>query len=178
MCGFHTIVHSIWMTPSLILIYPFTLPCVCVVGVFEMDAFAKGTYGVAATLAELTSKGCITIIGGGGETQCFPFSSPFPSFLHHSLLFFTIPFFSSSHRLRSRCREGRPSRQDVPHLYRYAHVTSTILIQNIYCACSFNFLLIHKCHCVWADVLIQPLYSNIIHGSYNFHTLYFHCHLL
>ena len=93
-------------------------------------------------------------------------------------LFFTIPFFSSSHRLRSRCREGRPSRQDVPHLYRYAHVTSTILIQNIYCACSFNFLLIHKCHCVWADVLIQPLYSNIIHGSYNFHTLYFHCHLL
>lgn len=36
------------------------------VGVFEMDAFAKGTYGVAATLAELTGKGCITIIGGGG----------------------------------------------------------------------------------------------------------------
>merc|ERR1711991_981021 len=34
-------------------------------GVFEMDAFAKGTFGVANTLAELTSKGCITIIGGG-----------------------------------------------------------------------------------------------------------------
>lgn len=34
-------------------------------GVFEMDAFAKGTFGVADTLAELTSKGCITIIGGG-----------------------------------------------------------------------------------------------------------------
>jgi len=34
-------------------------------GVFEFDAFAKGTYGVATTLAELTGKGCITIIGGG-----------------------------------------------------------------------------------------------------------------
>lgn len=34
-------------------------------GVFEMDAFAKGTFGVANTLAELTGKGCITIIGGG-----------------------------------------------------------------------------------------------------------------
>merc|ERR1711987_34510 len=34
-------------------------------GVFEMDAFAKGTFGVADTLADLTSKGCITIIGGG-----------------------------------------------------------------------------------------------------------------
>ena len=35
-------------------------------GVFEFDAFAKGTFGIATTLAELTSKGCITIIGGGG----------------------------------------------------------------------------------------------------------------
>jgi phosphoglycerate kinase len=35
-------------------------------GVFEFDAFSKGTYGVATTLAELTTKGCITIIGGGG----------------------------------------------------------------------------------------------------------------
>lgn len=34
-------------------------------GVFEMEAFAKGTNGVASTLAELTPKGCITIIGGG-----------------------------------------------------------------------------------------------------------------
>jgi phosphoglycerate kinase len=34
-------------------------------GVFEMDAFAKGTFGVADALAELTGKGCITIIGGG-----------------------------------------------------------------------------------------------------------------
>jgi len=34
-------------------------------GVFEFDAFAKGTNAIATTLAELTSKGCITIIGGG-----------------------------------------------------------------------------------------------------------------
>merc|ERR1719267_189971 len=34
-------------------------------GVFEMEAFAKGTFGIANTLAELTGKGCITIIGGG-----------------------------------------------------------------------------------------------------------------
>jgi len=34
-------------------------------GVFEFDAFAAGTNAVAETLAELTGKGCITIIGGG-----------------------------------------------------------------------------------------------------------------
>jgi len=34
-------------------------------GVFEWDAFAKGTNAIATTLAGLTSKGCITIIGGG-----------------------------------------------------------------------------------------------------------------
>ncbi len=34
-------------------------------GVFEMDAFSKGTFGVAETLAGLTGKGCVTIIGGG-----------------------------------------------------------------------------------------------------------------
>ncbi|KAG5179435.1 phosphoglycerate kinase [Tribonema minus] len=34
-------------------------------GVFEMEAFAKGTFAVANTLAEITPKGCITIIGGG-----------------------------------------------------------------------------------------------------------------
>merc|ERR1712087_998452 len=34
-------------------------------GVFEFDAFAKGTFDVADTLAELTGKGCTTIIGGG-----------------------------------------------------------------------------------------------------------------
>jgi phosphoglycerate kinase len=34
-------------------------------GVFEFDKFAKGTNAIATTLAKLTSKGCITIIGGG-----------------------------------------------------------------------------------------------------------------
>jgi phosphoglycerate kinase len=33
--------------------------------VFEFDAFAKGTNAVATTLAALTAKGVITIIGGG-----------------------------------------------------------------------------------------------------------------
>merc|ERR1712216_733226 len=32
-------------------------------GVFEMEAFAKGTFGVADTLAEMSEKGAITIIG-------------------------------------------------------------------------------------------------------------------
>merc|ERR1719194_157841 len=34
-------------------------------GVFEFDAFAKGTLAVADTLAGLTAGGCIPIIGGG-----------------------------------------------------------------------------------------------------------------
>lgn len=34
-------------------------------GVFEMENFSKGTFAIANTLAELTSKGVITIIGGG-----------------------------------------------------------------------------------------------------------------
>merc|ERR1711988_6524 len=34
-------------------------------GVFEFEAFSKGTFDVADTLADLTGKGCTTIIGGG-----------------------------------------------------------------------------------------------------------------
>jgi phosphoglycerate kinase len=34
-------------------------------GVFEFDAFAAGTNAIAHTLAELSAKGTITIIGGG-----------------------------------------------------------------------------------------------------------------
>ena len=34
-------------------------------GVFEMDVFAKGTFAICDTLAELTEKGSIAIIGGG-----------------------------------------------------------------------------------------------------------------
>jgi len=34
-------------------------------GVFEFEAFSKGTFAIADTLAGLTGEGCITIIGGG-----------------------------------------------------------------------------------------------------------------
>lgn len=34
-------------------------------GVFEMPAFARGTFGLAAVLAEATTRGAVTIIGGG-----------------------------------------------------------------------------------------------------------------
>lgn len=34
-------------------------------GVFEFEQFAKGTFAVAETMAELTSKGAITVVGGG-----------------------------------------------------------------------------------------------------------------
>jgi phosphoglycerate kinase len=34
-------------------------------GVFEFDKFAAGTNAIATTLAELSAKGCCTIIGGG-----------------------------------------------------------------------------------------------------------------
>ncbi len=34
-------------------------------GVFEFDKFANGTNSIATTLAQLSSKGCCTIIGGG-----------------------------------------------------------------------------------------------------------------
>ncbi len=34
-------------------------------GVFEVDQFARGTFAIAKLLAEITSKGAITIVGGG-----------------------------------------------------------------------------------------------------------------
>ena len=34
-------------------------------GVFEMDNFAKGTFKIAEALAEATSSGAVTVIGGG-----------------------------------------------------------------------------------------------------------------
>ena len=34
-------------------------------GVFEMEAFAQGTFAIAKSLAEATDKGAVTIIGGG-----------------------------------------------------------------------------------------------------------------
>lgn len=38
-------------------------------GVFEMDNFAKGTFEIAKALAEATSKGATTIIGGGDSAS-------------------------------------------------------------------------------------------------------------
>jgi len=34
-------------------------------GVFEFEAFSKGTFAIAHTLAELTDGGAVTIVGGG-----------------------------------------------------------------------------------------------------------------
>lgn len=34
-------------------------------GVFEFEAFAKGTFSIAQTIADLTGEGAISIIGGG-----------------------------------------------------------------------------------------------------------------
>ena len=34
-------------------------------GVFEMEKFAKGTFGIVDILADLTKEGAVTIIGGG-----------------------------------------------------------------------------------------------------------------
>jgi phosphoglycerate kinase len=34
-------------------------------GIFEMDAFAKGSLAVAKAMAEATEKGAVTIVGGG-----------------------------------------------------------------------------------------------------------------
>jgi phosphoglycerate kinase len=38
-------------------------------GVFEMDNFAKGTFGIAEALADATAKGAVTIIGGGDSAS-------------------------------------------------------------------------------------------------------------
>jgi phosphoglycerate kinase len=34
-------------------------------GVFEMEAFSKGTFAIAQALAEATQQGAFTLIGGG-----------------------------------------------------------------------------------------------------------------
>ncbi|EHB08385.1 Phosphoglycerate kinase 2 [Heterocephalus glaber] len=40
------------------------------VGVFEWDAFAKGTKALMDAIVKATSKGCVTIIGGGDTATC------------------------------------------------------------------------------------------------------------
>ena len=40
-------------------------------GVFEMDAFAKGTSGMMDEIVDVTKKGAVTVIGGGDTaTAC------------------------------------------------------------------------------------------------------------
>jgi len=38
-------------------------------GIFEKDAFAKGTFEIARILAEATDKSCISIVGGGDSAS-------------------------------------------------------------------------------------------------------------
>ena len=38
-------------------------------GVFEMPNFSAGTFGIAKALADVTTKGAITIIGGGDSAS-------------------------------------------------------------------------------------------------------------
>ena len=80
---------------------------------FEFDSFAKGTFGIASTLAELTSKGCITIIGGGGEKKLQAFIIIYfiylldtgflccsdILYLYVSLLLLTLFVYAQTHRL-------------------------------------------------------------------------------
>ena len=53
-------------------------------GVFEMEAFAKGTFEIADTLAELTGKGCTTIIGGGDSVAAVEKAGLAPKMSHIS----------------------------------------------------------------------------------------------
>jgi phosphoglycerate kinase len=38
-------------------------------GVFEVEQFSKGTYEIAQILADITSKGAVTIVGGGDSAS-------------------------------------------------------------------------------------------------------------
>merc|ERR1719235_2527152 len=53
-------------------------------GVFEMEAFAKGTFDVADTLAEATGNGCITIVGGGDSVAAVEKAGLGPKMSHIS----------------------------------------------------------------------------------------------
>lgn len=53
-------------------------------GVFEMEAFAKGTNGIAECLAGLTEKGCCTIIGGGDSVAAVEQAGLGPKMSHIS----------------------------------------------------------------------------------------------
>ncbi len=53
-------------------------------GVFEFDKFATGTNSIANTLAELSSKGCCTIIGGGDSVAAVEKAGLAPKMSHIS----------------------------------------------------------------------------------------------
>jgi phosphoglycerate kinase len=53
-------------------------------GVFEFEAFSKGTFGVAHTLAEVTKNGGITIIGGGDSVAAINKAGLAPQMSHIS----------------------------------------------------------------------------------------------
>jgi phosphoglycerate kinase len=53
-------------------------------GVFEFEAFSRGTFAIAETLAELTKTGCITIIGGGDSVAAVEKAGLAPAMSHIS----------------------------------------------------------------------------------------------
>ena len=53
-------------------------------GVFEMEAFSKGTFAIAQRLAEATDKGAVTIIGGGDSAAAILQSGIYERIAHVS----------------------------------------------------------------------------------------------
>ena len=53
-------------------------------GVFEMEAFSKGTFAIAQSLADATDKGAVTIIGGGDSAAAIQQSGLYERISHVS----------------------------------------------------------------------------------------------
>ena len=53
-------------------------------GVFEMEAFSKGTFAIAQSLADATDKGAVTIIGGGDSAAAIQQSGLYERIAHVS----------------------------------------------------------------------------------------------
>jgi len=53
-------------------------------GIFEVPAFARGTFGVAGAMAGLTSHGAITVVGGGDSVAAIQQSGLGDKFSHLS----------------------------------------------------------------------------------------------
>merc|ERR1711943_136029 len=82
-------------------------------GVFEMDAFAKGTFAICDTLKELTEKGAITIIGGGDSVAAVEKAGLADAMSHIS---------------RASPRSTRPKRGLRTPMYALAHTALRITI--------------------------------------------------